>query len=57
MTKVTDYLASIGKKGGEAGTGAKKRRPREQYQEMARKSAQVRKRRASDSGPAVRGKK
>ncbi len=40
---VKDYLASIGKKGGEAGTGKAKRRAREQYQAMAAKSAQVRK--------------
>jgi hypothetical protein len=53
MKPPTDYLASIGKRGGEAGTGAKKRRTREQYQEMAKKSAQVRKvKRASDSGRA-----
>jgi hypothetical protein len=57
--KITDYLASIGKKGGEAGTGKAKRRTTEQYREMAKKSAQVRKaKRASDSGAAVqRGKK
>lgn len=50
MKPPTDYLASIGKKGGEAGTGKAKRRTREQYQEMARKSAQVRKARAASSG-------
>jgi hypothetical protein len=39
---VAAYLATIGKKGGEAGKGAAKRRTRKQYQEMARKSAEVR---------------
>jgi len=43
MSQITKYLASIGKKGGEAGTGKAKRRSREQYQAMAAKSAQVRK--------------
>ncbi len=49
--KIKDYLAFIGKKGGEAGTGKAKRRTPEQYREMAKKSAQVRKaKRATDSG-------
>jgi hypothetical protein len=54
--KITDYLASIGKKGGEAGTGKAKRRTTEQYREMAKKSAQVRKKRAADSGSLTKGK-
>jgi hypothetical protein len=41
--KIKDYLASIGKKGGKAGTGKTKRRTPEQYRGMAKKSAQVRK--------------
>jgi hypothetical protein len=44
--KITKYLAAIGKKGGEAGTGKAKRRSREQYQEMARKSAETRRKKA-----------
>ena len=47
MNEVTNYLASIGKRGGEAGTGKAKRRTREQYQEMARKSAETRRRNAT----------
>jgi hypothetical protein len=43
MSEVTKYLAAIGKKGGEAGTGKDKRRSPEQYREMAAKSAEVRK--------------
>ena len=54
MSQITKYLASIGKKGGEAGTGKAKRRTREQYQEMARKSAQVRKQRATDRNSGVK---
>jgi hypothetical protein len=51
VSEVTKYLASIGKKGGEAGTGKAKRRTKEQYREMAKKSAQVRKaKRNTDSG-------
>ncbi len=53
-SKVKHYLASIGKKGGEAGTGKAKRRTPEQYREMAKKSAQVRKAKsATDSGLAA----
>lgn len=56
--KVKDYLASIGKKGGEAGTGKAKRRSPEQYRAMAKKSAQVRKaKRNADSGTDSRSKK
>jgi hypothetical protein len=40
--QVAKYLAAIGKRGGEAGTGKAKKRSRKQYQEMARKSAEVR---------------
>jgi len=40
--KVHEYLATIGKRGGEAGTGKAKRRSPEQYREMAKKSAKVR---------------
>lgn len=40
--RIKDYLATIGKKGGEAGTGKAKRRTRKQYQEMAAKSAEAR---------------
>jgi hypothetical protein len=36
---VTEYLASIGSKGGKAGTGKAKRRSKKQYREMALKSA------------------
>ena len=43
MNQVTNYLAAIGKKGGESGKGAAKRRTRKQYQEMAAKSAEARK--------------
>jgi hypothetical protein len=42
MNDVTKYLAAIGKKGGEAGTGKAKRRTPEQYREMAAKSAEMR---------------
>ena len=52
MSEVKKYLASIGAKGGKAGTGKAKRRTKKQYQEMAAKSAQVRKRRATDSAGA-----
>jgi hypothetical protein len=53
MTKVSDYLAKIGSKGGKA-TGERKKRTPEQYRDMAKKSAQVRKaKRASDSGDAI----
>lgn len=57
MSQITKYLASIGKKGGEAGTGKAKRRTKEQYQEMARKSAEVRKRNADSSALERKGKK
>lgn len=40
--RIKDYLAAIGKKGGEAGTGKAKRRTRKQYREMAAKSAEAR---------------
>ena len=52
MTDITKYLASIGKKGGEAGTGKAKRRTKAQYKAMAAKSAQVR--RATSSAGAKR---
>lgn len=42
MTKIKDYLASIGKRGGEAGTGKAKARDPEHYRKMAAKSAKVR---------------
>ncbi len=58
VSDITKYLASIGKKGGEAGTGKAKRRAPEQYREMAKKSAQVRKaKRNADSGQVGKGKK
>jgi hypothetical protein len=50
--KIKDYLASIGKKGGEAGKGKSKTRDPEHYKAMAAKSAKARKKRASDSGAA-----
>lgn len=42
--EIKEYLASIGSKGGKSGTGQKKVRTREQYQEMALKSAETRRR-------------
>jgi hypothetical protein len=50
MSQISKYLAEIGGRGGKA-TGKRKARSPEQYREMAKKSAQVRKaKRASDSG-------
>jgi general stress protein YciG len=56
MSKVREYLAEIGRRGGQA-KGPRKARSPEQYREMAKKSAQVRKKRASDSGKLVTGSK
>jgi hypothetical protein len=59
VTSVTKYLAAIGKKGGEAGTGKAKKRSRKQYQEMAAKSAAARRKNMQQSrnSPATtRGK-
>jgi general stress protein YciG len=57
MSKVREYLAEIGRRGGQA-KGPRKARSPEQYREMAKKSAQVRKaKRASDSGSVQRSKK
>lgn len=47
MTDITKYLASIGKRGGEAGIGKAKRRSKAQYKAMAAKSAQIRRARVS----------
>jgi hypothetical protein len=57
--RVKDYLASIGKRGGEAGKGKAKRRSPEQYKAMAAKSAKVRKakaKRAADGDSDARSK-
>jgi hypothetical protein len=57
--KVRDYLASIGAKGGKAGTGKAKRRSKAQYVEMAKKSAATRKAKstADSAGESRKGKK
>jgi hypothetical protein len=50
VSQISKYLAEIGSRGGKA-KGERKKRSPEQYREMAKKSAQVRKaKRASDSG-------
>lgn len=50
MTDVKDavkaYLGEIGRKGGAAGTGSKKRRSREHYKRIARISAERRRNKA-----------
>ncbi len=55
---VKDYLASIGSKGGKAGTGESKRRDQgdpDYYKRISAKAAKARKaKRATDSGKRVR---
>jgi hypothetical protein len=53
VSQVKDYLASIGAKGGKAGTGKAKKRTKAQYQAMAKKSAAVRKAKRSTSSGDV----
>lgn len=40
--QIKDYLAAIGRRGGQAGTGKAKRRSKAQYKAMAKRSAEVR---------------
>jgi general stress protein YciG len=55
MSKVREYLAEIGRRGGQA-KGPRKARSPEQYREMAKKSAQVRKKRAADEATVALSK-
>jgi hypothetical protein len=55
VSQITKYLASIGKRGGEAGKGKAKRRSPEQYKAMAAKSAKVRKAKRDDQCDACGG--
>ena len=58
MSQIAKYLASIGKRGGEAGKGKSKTRTKAQYKAMAAKSAQVRKAKsATDSGQSATERK
>lgn len=42
--QISEYLAAIGRRGGKAAKGDKKRRSKEFYQELSRKGVEARKR-------------